>query len=164
MSRRETPDIQRFRANKDRLIDWFDFNAHRLADKNNTALVTATIFAEMAFLIAEYRKFETPNVLTAAQKKKFDRIAALVAQVSRDHEKAIRTGVFLKVRIDMYQHWRYLVQCCEKAYKKVLDADEALETIGTTDVPGDEGSRIVFDLTGLPDVEPADTAATAAGA
>ena len=136
------PNIDRFRANKGRITDFYEHNADSIRRKV-TLMATATMFSEMAWLISEIKRLGGEAAIE--DKDRFKKIAVFVQRVNQEQPGAIATGQFVKVRADVFGAWRFLVRALEETCKYVLDAPEALAVIEGK-MPDEYGDRISLDL------------------
>lgn len=140
MPRAAPPDIARFKANKGRVNDYYEYNADSIREKR-TVLASAKMFEEMAWLCAEIRRL---GLSYADDPDRFKKIEKFVARVVDEQFNAIRTGQLVKIRCDIFSGWRFLVRTLETVLKSVLDLEDRLDLGGK--LANDDGNRIVLDL------------------
>ena len=156
-TKRPEPDVARFKANKQRVHDFFEHNADHVRHKH-TLMTDSGVFAEMRWLVDECERFGGPP----EDAERFEKIKKFVGQVHDDHGGAIAGGQFVKVRADVFGAWRFLVRSVEAAYARHLDAEDRF-ALGTR-LPEAHADRIQLDLTdGLGDDEPAEPKAKKKG-
>lgn len=136
------PNIERFRANKGRITDFYEHNADSIRRKV-TLTTTAKIFEEMGWLVSEVKRLGGDQAVE--DRDRFKKIDAFVSRVHREQPAAIATGQFVKVRADVFSAWRFLVRALEETCKYVLDAPEALAAIEGK-MPDEHSDRISLDL------------------
>lgn len=148
MAKTAAPNIDRFKACKSRITDYYEHNADSIREKKSVK-ATAKIFEELAWLNDETHRLGGLDKID--DKPRFMKIERKLIQVATDHEGAIRTGAFIQISSDWFAAYRYLVRCVEKTYKGVLEVEDQFALGGR--LP-DENNTVTLDLEeGLDDGE-----------
>lgn len=141
MAKSAAPDIARFKANKGRVTDFYEYNADSIREKK-TLVATAKIFEEMAWLCQEITRLGGTEAIEDIAR--FIKIEKFVKRVCEEQANAVATGAFVKVRADIFAAWRYLVRALETTLKFVLDTEDQF-ALGER-ITSDHQERIVLDL------------------
>lgn len=143
MATKLKPDVQRFRENKNRVLDYFAHNAETVRRKK-TVKISALAFGHLGFLCREVIQFDGRAALGAEDRSKFDRIARKVADVLDDYADAVKTGAFVDASAVLWNWWRFLVRCVEATYRRLLDVEDQFD-LGERLKP-EHQDKIIIDL------------------
>ena len=141
MATKVVPNVERFKANKGRVTDFYEHNAGTIREKA-TVMATATIFAEMKWLAEEVRRLN--GTAAVEDLPRFEKVERFVARVCEEQAGAVATGQFVKVRADIFGAWRFLVRTLETVLRYVLDTEDQFALGGR--VADENSDRIVLDL------------------
>jgi len=141
MATKQAPDVERFKANKGRVTDYYEFNADSIRRKR-TVMATAKVFEEMAWLCGEVRRLD--GLAALDDPARFEKTEKFVLRVCEEQAGAVATGQFVKVRADIFGAWRFLVRTLETVLRYVLDTEDQFALGGR--VADENSDRIVLDL------------------